>query len=87
MDKSLTIISGSYFRDGDLIRIASQHVGLITTSVAGIPPKEKSTLYYAIPLLTGLTVTHTLIPSTSGPMVVAGILGSIRMGDPIWRDY
>ncbi|WP_368337493.1 hypothetical protein [Parabacteroides merdae] len=37
--------------------------------------------------MTGLTVTHTLIPSTSGPMVVAGILGSIRMGDPIWRDY
>lgn len=85
MDKSLTIISESYFRDGDLIRIASLHVGFHQRS--RYPPKEKSTLYYAIPLLTGLTVTHTLISSTSGPMVVAGILGSIRMGDPIWRDY
>jgi Gnt-I system low-affinity gluconate transporter len=36
---------------------------------------KRSLLYYAIPLLAGLAVTHTMVPPTPGPMVVANILG------------
>lgn len=36
----------------------------------------KSLLYYGIPLLTGLAVTHTFIPPTPGPIAVADILGA-----------
>lgn len=35
----------------------------------------KSLLYYAIPLLAGLAVTHTFIPPTPGPIAVAQIMG------------
>lgn len=35
----------------------------------------KSLLFYAIPLLAGLAVTHTMVPPTPGPMAVANILG------------
>lgn len=35
---------------------------------------KKSTLYYAIPLLAGLAVTHSFIPPTPGPIAVAEIL-------------
>jgi Gnt-I system low-affinity gluconate transporter len=35
---------------------------------------KKSTLYYAIPLLAGLAVTHTFIPPTPGPVAVAEIV-------------
>lgn len=35
---------------------------------------SKSTLYYAIPLLAGLAVTHAFIPPTPGPTAVAEIL-------------
>lgn len=35
----------------------------------------KSTMYYAIPLLAGLAVGHTLIPPTPGPVLVAHLLG------------
>jgi len=34
----------------------------------------RSLLYYAIPLLAGLAVTHTMVPPTPGPMAVANIL-------------
>ncbi|MBP8959206.1 MAG: gluconate transporter [Bacteroidales bacterium] len=34
----------------------------------------KSILYYAIPLLAGLAVTHTMVPPTPGPTAVAQIL-------------
>lgn len=37
---------------------------------------KKSTLYYAVPLLAGLGVTHTFIPPTPGPTAVAEILGA-----------
>ena len=37
---------------------------------------KKSTLYYAIPLLAGLAVTHTFIPPTPGPVAVADMLGA-----------
>ena len=36
---------------------------------------KRSVLYYAIPLLAGLAVTHTMVPPTPGPMAVANILG------------
>jgi Gnt-I system low-affinity gluconate transporter len=36
-------------------------------------------LYYAIPLLAGLAVTHTMVPPTPGPMAVANIL-SVDIG-------
>lgn len=36
----------------------------------------KSLLYYGIPLLTGLAVTHAFIPPTPGPVAVAEILGA-----------
>jgi Gnt-I system low-affinity gluconate transporter len=35
-----------------------------------------SLLYYAIPLLAGLAVTHSFIPPTPGPVAVAEILGA-----------
>lgn len=37
---------------------------------------NKSALYYGIPLLAGLAVTHTFIPPTPGPVAVATILGA-----------
>ncbi|HOO98799.1 MAG TPA: gluconate:H+ symporter [Bacteroidales bacterium] len=36
---------------------------------------QKSVLFYAIPLLAGLAVSHTMIPPTPGPVAVANILG------------
>ncbi|MBO3697403.1 GntP family permease [Roseivirga sp. E12] len=35
----------------------------------------KNVLHYALPLLTGLAVTHSFIPPTPGPAAVANILG------------
>lgn len=35
-----------------------------------------SLLYYAVPLLAGLAVTHACIPPTPGPMAVASIIGA-----------
>jgi Gnt-I system low-affinity gluconate transporter len=37
---------------------------------------KRSTLYYAIPLLAGLAVTHTFVPPTPGPVAVADLLGA-----------
>ena len=36
----------------------------------------KSLLYYGIPLLAGLAVTHSYIPPTPGPIAVASLLGA-----------
>lgn len=36
---------------------------------------RRSVLYYAIPLLSGLAVTHTMVPPTPGPTAVSDILG------------
>ena len=36
---------------------------------------KKSSLYFVIPLLAGLAVGHAFIPPTSGPVLVANILG------------
>ena len=40
---------------------------------------KRSILYYAIPLLAGLAVTHAMVPPTPGPMAVAEMLG-VDMG-------
>lgn len=40
---------------------------------------KKSILFYAIPLLAGLAVTHAMVPPTPGPMAVAQIL-KVDMG-------
>lgn len=37
---------------------------------------KKSVLFYGIPLLAGLAVTHTFIPPTPGPVAVADIVGA-----------
>lgn len=37
---------------------------------------KKSLLYYAIPLLAGLAVTHSFIPPTPGPVAVADIINA-----------
>jgi gluconate transporter len=37
---------------------------------------KKSLLYYGIPLLAGLAVTHSFVPPTPGPIAVASILGA-----------
>ncbi|VAW23078.1 Low-affinity gluconate/H+ symporter GntU [hydrothermal vent metagenome] len=37
---------------------------------------KKSLLYYGIPLLAGLAVTHSFIPPTPGPVAVADIIGA-----------
>ncbi|WP_165998449.1 gluconate:H+ symporter [Bacillus sp. Cs-700] len=37
---------------------------------------KKSTLYFGIPLLAGLAVTHSFVPPTPGPISVASILGA-----------
>lgn len=64
---------------------------------------KRSLLYYAIPLLAGLAVTHSFIPPTPGPVAVADIINAqlgwvILMGiilgfptaviaGPIWGKY
>ncbi len=40
---------------------------------------KKSLLYYGIPLLAGLAVTHSFIPPTPGPVAVAEIIG-VQLG-------
>ncbi|WP_347551378.1 gluconate:H+ symporter [Pseudalkalibacillus hwajinpoensis] len=37
---------------------------------------KKSLLYYGIPLLAGLAVTHSFVPPTPGPIAVASLLGA-----------
>lgn len=39
----------------------------------------RSTLYYGIPLLAGLAVTHSFVPPTPGPVAVADIIG-VQLG-------
>ncbi|WP_088105787.1 gluconate:H+ symporter [Halalkalibacter urbisdiaboli] len=45
--------------------------------VYGLAKKTgKSLLYYGLPLLAGLAVTHSFIPPTPGPMAAANLLGA-----------
>ena len=64
---------------------------------------NRSTLYYAIPLLAGLAVGHAFIPPTPGPVLVATMLGvdlgwvilvgivcgsfAMVVASPIWGKY
>lgn len=52
---------------------------LVTIVYALARKTGKSTLYYGIPLLAGLGVTHTFVPPTPGPVAVAEIL-SVPLG-------
>ncbi len=48
---------------------------LIPLALALAKSTNRSTLYYAIPLLAGLAVGHAFIPPTPGPILVASLLG------------
>ncbi|RIW39073.1 gluconate transporter [Bacillus salacetis] len=50
---------------------------ILVPIVYGLAKKTgKSLLYYGIPLLAGLAVTHSFIPPTPGPIAVADLLGA-----------
>jgi Gnt-I system low-affinity gluconate transporter len=50
---------------------------ILVPIVYGLAKKTgKSLLYYGIPLLAGLAVTHSFIPPTPGPMAVAELIGA-----------
>ncbi|WP_163538770.1 gluconate:H+ symporter [Gracilibacillus sp. YIM 98692] len=50
---------------------------ILVPIVYGLAKKTgKSLLYYGIPLLAGLAVTHTFIPPTPGPIAVADLVGA-----------
>ena len=50
---------------------------ILVPIVYGLARKTgKSLLYYGIPLLAGLAVTHSFIPPTPGPIAVADLIGA-----------
>ncbi|MGH1362146.1 MAG: GntP family permease [Calditrichia bacterium] len=50
---------------------------ILVPLIAGMSRKSgRPILYYAIPLLAGLAVTHSFIPPTPGPIAVADLLGA-----------
>ncbi|MCP3028011.1 GntP family permease [Halobacillus sp. A5] len=50
---------------------------ILVPIVYGLAKKAgKSVLYYGIPLLAGLAVTHSFIPPTPGPIAVADLVGA-----------
>ncbi|APH04853.1 GntP family permease [Bacillus weihaiensis] len=50
---------------------------ILVPIVYGLAKKTgKSLLYYGIPLLAGLAVTHSFIPPTPGPIAVADLIGA-----------
>ncbi|AKG03491.1 gluconate transporter [Salimicrobium jeotgali] len=50
---------------------------ILVPIVYGLAKKSgKSLLYYGIPLLAGLAVTHSYIPPTPGPIAVADLIGA-----------
>ncbi|WP_433742572.1 GntP family permease [Falsibacillus pallidus] len=50
---------------------------ILVPIVYGLAKKTgKSLLYYGIPLLAGLAVTHSFIPPTPGPIAVANLIGA-----------
>ena len=49
---------------------------ILVSVVFGLTDKTgKPIVYYGLPLLAGLAVTHAFIPPTPGPVAVAGLLG------------
>jgi Gnt-I system low-affinity gluconate transporter len=50
---------------------------ILVSVVFGLTEKTgRPIVYYALPLLAGLAVTHAFIPPTPGPIAVAGLLGA-----------
>ncbi|MGX8793711.1 GntP family permease [Oceanobacillus sp. M60] len=49
---------------------------LVPLTYALVRKSKKSLLYYGIPLTAGLSVTHTFIPPTPGPIATASIIGA-----------
>jgi Gnt-I system low-affinity gluconate transporter len=50
---------------------------VLISVVYGLTEKTgRPIVYYAVPLLAGLVVTHSFIPPTPGPIAVAGLLGA-----------
>lgn len=49
---------------------------LITLCYSLVQRFGRSLLYYAIPLLAGLAVTHSFVPPTPGPVAAASIIGA-----------
>ena len=50
---------------------------ILVPLVYGLAEKSgRSLLYYAVPLLAGLAVTHAFVPPTPGPIAVADLLGA-----------
>lgn len=50
---------------------------VLISLVYGLSEKTgRPLVYYAVPLLAGLVVTHSFIPPTPGPIAVAGLLGA-----------
>lgn len=50
---------------------------VLVSVVYGLTKKTgRPIVYYAIPLMAGLVVTHSFIPPTPGPIAVAGLLGA-----------
>lgn len=50
---------------------------VLVSVVYGLTEKTgRPIVYYAVPLLAGLVVTHSFIPPTPGPIAVAGLLGA-----------
>jgi Gnt-I system low-affinity gluconate transporter len=50
---------------------------VLVSVVYGLTEKTgRPIVYYAVPLMAGLVVTHSFIPPTPGPIAVAGLLGA-----------
>lgn len=50
---------------------------VLVSVIYGLTEKTgRPIVYYAVPLLAGLVVTHSFIPPTPGPIAVAGLLGA-----------
>jgi Gnt-I system low-affinity gluconate transporter len=50
---------------------------ILISLIYGLTEKtNRPIVYYALPLLAGLAVTHAFIPPTPGPIAVAGLLGA-----------
>jgi Gnt-I system low-affinity gluconate transporter len=50
---------------------------ILVSMIYGLTEKTRRPIvYYAVPLLAGLVVTHAFVPPTPGPIAVAGLLGA-----------
>jgi len=75
VDKAPWALSLTGFIVGIPIFLDVGFIVLIPIVYALTRDTKRSILFYAIPLLAGLAVTHTMVPPTPGPMAVGEILG------------